>query len=102
MSVCLSRNIAERPSPSNIVLRRNESSQTGSAGFVFVALDGAHLVDNALEDALQSVPGQRPLVLAGYVMENVVFALRLVDGQRKVLFNAPDLFDDLRALVQKR
>src|SRR4029077_8688548 len=67
-----------------------------------VALDVPHLVNDALKNALQGFGAQRTFIVAGHVMEHLVFALRLIDWQREILLDAPNLFDDARTFVQQR
>src|SRR5580704_6594998 len=64
-------------------------------------LDGPHLIDDALEDALQRIGGQWSGIVTGDVLEDLIFALGFVDRQSKLVFDAADFVHDCGSLVEQ-
>ena len=73
----------------------------GSVRFHADALDAAHLVDDALEDAAQRGVGERPLVGAVHVGEDQLLAFRLVDRQPGFALHPTDVFHHTGPLVEQ-
>jgi hypothetical protein len=66
-----------------------------------VLLDAPHFINDALEDAFQSVGVQWAVVAGIDVLEYLGLALRLINGHAGFSFDAADFFDDARPFVEE-
>jgi hypothetical protein len=64
-------------------------------------LNCSHFVDDSLEDPSHSLGTERAAVMSDYVREDLVFALRLVNGHLQGLFDTADLFHDGSTVIQE-
>src|SRR5271169_5262173 len=87
--------------PSCITTNIRESSTLAVLLQHAQALDVAHLVDDTFENPLDAVGAQRSGVVRGHVLEDLVLAAWLVDGEAEVPLHAADFFDDAGALAEQ-
>jgi hypothetical protein len=64
-------------------------------------LNCSHFVDNPLEDPSDAVGTKRARVMPDNVRVHLIFALRLVNGHLKGLFDTANLFHDGSTAIQK-
>src|SRR5579859_366249 len=70
-------------------------------GLDLLFLQCAHDVNNAFEDVLQLMVGQRPAIERAHVLENLLLPVRFIDRHLCVALQAANLLRRLRALVQQ-